>query len=212
MSTDAVGDDDGLNNYVSQGINGLVYAATDATAMVAVRDRVTIAGVKVINIDSGTMPEPKDAPSPATNNYTAARLAADALARAIGPKGGKIAIIAFHAGTQPNDQRVQGFEKELKKFPKLKLAGIQYSQNVYNTALTVTANVLTANRDLKGLVAANEASDIGAGHAVRLAHKAGKVKIIGWDTSPDEVQDVQQGLDHGIVSQDPFHGGDHGLP
>lgn len=209
--TDVVGQLNLLNNYISRGINGLVYAATDATAMVGVTNSATSAGVKVINIDSGTTPQPKDAPLLATNNYTGAKLAADALARAVGPKGGKIAIIAFHAGTETNDQRVQGFEKELKKFSRLKLVGIQYSQNDYNTALTVTANVLTANPDLRGLFAANEASDIGAVNAVRLAHKAGKIKIIGWDTSPDEVQDVQQGLNYGIVSQDPFRMGYDGV-
>jgi ribose transport system substrate-binding protein len=209
--TDVVGQLNLLNNYISQGINGLVYAASDATAMVGVTNSATSAGVKVINIDSGTTPQPKDAPLLATNNYAGAKLAADSLAKAIGPKGGKVAIIAFHAGTETNDQRVEGFEKELKKFRKLKIVGIQYSQNDYNTALTVTANVLTANPDLKGLFAANEASDIGAVNAVRLAHKAGKVKIIGWDTSPDEVEDVEQGLNFGIVSQDPFRMGYDGV-
>lgn len=209
--TDVVGQLNLLNNYVSQGVNGLVYAATDATAMVGVTQAAISAGVKVINIDSGTTPQPKDAPLLATNNFTGAKLAADALARAIGSRGGKIAIIAFHAGSQTNDQRVQGFEGELKKYPKLKLVGIQYSENDYNTALTVTANVLTANPDLKGVFAANEASDVGAVNAVRLAHKAGKVKIIGWDTSPDEVQDVQQGLNYGIISQDPFRMGYDGV-
>ena len=119
--------------------------------------------------------------------------------------------IAFHAGTQTNDQRVQGFEAELKKHPKLHLVGIQYSQNDYNTALTVTANILTANPDLKGLFAANESSDVGAVEAVRIAHRAGKVKIIGWDTSPDEVDGVKQGLVSGLISQDPFRMGYDGI-
>jgi ribose transport system substrate-binding protein len=106
---------------------------------------------------------------------------------------------------------VQGFEEELKKYPKLHLIGTQYSQNDYNTALTVTANVLTANPDLKGLFAANEASDVGAVEAVRIAHRAGKVKIVGWDTSPDEVDGVKQGVVAGLISQDPFRMGYDGV-
>jgi len=209
--TDVVGQLDLLNNYVSQGVSGLVYAATDATALVGVTQNATSAGVKVINIDSGTTPQPKGTPLLATNNFTGARMAADALARAVGGPGGKVAIIAFHAGSQTNDQRVQGFTGELKKYPKLKLVGTQYSQNDYNTALTVTENLLTANPDLRGIFAANEASDVGAVEAVRLAHKAGKVKIIGWDASPDQVKDVQSGLNYGIVSQDPFRMGYDGV-
>lgn len=209
--TDVVGQLNLLNNYIAQGVNGLVYAATDATAMNEVSNGATKAGIKVVSIDSGTTPQPKNVPLIATNNITGAKMAADHLAKAIGPAGGKIAIIAFHAGTQTNDQRVQGFESELKKYPKLHLVGIQYSQNDYNTALTVTANILTANPDLKGLFAANEASDVGAVEAVRIAHRAGKVKIVGWDTSPDEVDGVRQGLVSGLVSQDPFRMGYDGV-
>ncbi len=209
--TDVVGQLDLLNNYVSQGVNGLVYAATDATALAGVTENATSAGVKVINIDSGTTPQLKGTPLLATNNFTGARMAADALARAVGGGGGKVAIIAFHAGSQTNDQRVQGFTGELKKYPKLKLVGIQYSENDYNTALTVTENLLTANPDLKGIFAANEASDVGAVEAVRLAHKAGRVKILGWDASPDQVQDVNEGLNYGIISQDPFRMGYDGV-
>ena len=182
--TDVVGQLNLLNNYIAQGVNGLVYAATDATAMTQVSTGAAKAGIKVVSIDSGTTPQPKNVPLLATDNIAGAKLAAAQLAKAIGPAGGKVAIIAFHAGSQTNDQRVQGFEAGLKKYKKLHLVGTQYSQNDYNTALTVTANVLTANPDLKGVFAANEASDVGAVQAIRLAHRAGKVKVVGWDTSP----------------------------
>jgi len=209
--TDVVGQLNLLNNYIAKGVNGLVYAATDATAMNEVSGDATKAGIKVVSIDSGTTPQPADVPLIATNNISGAELAARTLAKAIGPAGGKVAIVAFHAGSQTNDQRVQGFEAGLRQFPKLHLIGIQYSQNDYNTALTVTANILTANPDLKGIFAANEASDVGAVEATRIAHRAGKVKIVGWDTSPDEVQGIREGLVVGLVSQDPFRMGYDGV-
>ncbi len=106
---------------------------------------------------------------------------------------------------------MQGFEKGLKKHPNLKVVGLQYSENDYNTALTVTSNVLSANPDLKGIFAANESSDIGAVEAVRIAHKVGKVKIVGWDASPDEVDGVRQGIVSAIISQDPFRMGYDGV-
>jgi ribose transport system substrate-binding protein len=209
--TDVVGQLNLLNNYIAQGVNGLVYAATDATAMTEVSTGASKAGIKVVSIDSGTKPQPSNVPLIATNNISGAKLAAEELAKAIGPKGGKVAIIGFHAGTETNDQRVQGFEQELKKYPKLHMIGIQYSQNDYNTALTVTANILTANPDLKGLFAANESSDVGAVEAVRIAHMVGKVRIVGWDTSPDEVDGVKQGVVAGLISQDPFRMGYDGV-
>jgi ribose transport system substrate-binding protein len=209
--TDVVGQIDLLSNYIAQGVNGLVYAATDATALSEVSTNALKSGVKVVGIDSGTQPQPQSVPLLETDNVAGAEKAADALAKAVGPRGGKVAIIAFHAGTQTNDQRVQGFMKGLKRHPKLKVVALQYSENDYNTALTVTSNVLSANPDLKGIFAANESSDIGAVEAARIAHKAGKVKIVGWDASPDEVEGVRQGIVSALISQDPFRMGYDGV-
>jgi ribose transport system substrate-binding protein len=209
--TDVAGQIDLLQNYIGQGVNGLVYAATDSTALVDVSNTATRAGIKVLNIDSGTDPQPKNVPLLETNNVKGAKLAADALSRAVGRKGGKVAIVAFHAGSQTNDQRVQGFTAGLKKHPKLKLVETQYSENDYNQALTVTQNILTAHPDLVGIFAANEASDVGAVEAVRMAHKIGKVKIVGWDTSPDEVEGVREGSTSALISQDPFKMGYDGV-
>ena len=61
----------------------------------------------------------------------------------------------------------------------------------------MTANILTAHPDLKGVFAANEASDVGAVEAIRMAHKTGKIKVVGWDTSPDEVEGVTEGAVYG---------------
>ena len=60
---------------------------------------------------------------------------------------------------------------------------------------------------------ADESSDVGAVEAVRIAHRAGKVKIVVLATSPDEVDGVKQGL---VGSPDPQQdpvpdGGDHGV-
>ena len=57
----------------------------------------------------------------------------------------------------------------------------------------MTENILTANPDLKGIFAANEASDVGAVEALRISNKFGKVKVVGWDTSPDELEGVTDG-------------------
>jgi len=209
--TDVAGQIDLLQNYIGQGVNGLVYAATDSTALTQISETASGAGIKVLNIDSGTDPQPKNVPLLATDNVKGAKLAADALARAVGAKGGKIAIIAFHAGSQTNDQRVQGFTAGLKKHRNLKLVETQYSENDYNQALTVTQNVLTAHPDLVGIFAANEASDVGAVEAVRMANKIGKVKIVGWDTSPDEVEGIREGSTSALISQDPFRMGYDGV-
>jgi ribose transport system substrate-binding protein len=106
-----------------------------------------------------------------------------------------------------NDQRTTGFKEGLAKHPNLTLVAEQSSNSDPNTALSVTENILTANPDLDGIFAANEPGVVGATNAVNQAGKAGKIKLIGWDASPDEVKGVTSGAITALVVQNPFRMG-----
>ena len=60
-----------------------------------------------------------------TDNLAGGRAAADALVKAIGGSG-EVAGISVNPGISTTDQRQQGFEQELKKYPKVKYLGTQY--------------------------------------------------------------------------------------
>ncbi len=208
--TDVTGQINLLTNYVSQGINGLVYAATDAKALTQVTNQALKAGVSVVNIDSGTNPQPSNVPLFATDNTASAVKAADLLSQALNGHG-KIAFIPFLAGSATNDQRAAGFKQGLTNHPGLQLVAEQYSQSDANVALNVTENILSAHPDITGIFAANEPGVVGAAEAVRKAGKAGKIEIIGWDAAPDEIQGVQNGLISALVVQNPFKMGYDGF-
>ena len=143
----------------------------------------------------------------ATDNIAAARKAADLLADALGPGAHKVAFIPFQPGTVTNDQRTKGFKEGLAKHPHLTLVAEQSSSSDPNTALSVTENILTANPDLDGIFAANEPGVVGATNALNQAGKAGKVKLIGWDASSDEVKGVTSGAITALIVQNPFRMG-----
>ncbi len=208
--TDVTGQVNLLTNYITQGVNGIVYAATDAKALVPVTNQALNNKIKVVNVDSGTTPQPANVPLFATDNVAAAMKAADLLAQSLHGTG-KIAFIPFLAGSQTNDQRAQGFLQELKKYPGLDLVATQYSQSDTNTALRVTEDILSAHPDLNGIFAANEPGVIGAAEAVSRAGKAGKITIIGWDAAPDELTAVQNGEISALVVQNPFKMGYDGV-
>jgi ribose transport system substrate-binding protein len=205
--TDVNGQLNLLQNFITQGVDGLVYAATDAKVLYQVTKSAKDQGVTVVNIDSGTNPQPKDVPVFATDNVAAAKRVPDLLAQELGEGGGKIAFIPFQQGTLTNEQREEGFKEGLKQHPELELVAEQSSQSNYNTALQVTEDILTANPDLDGIFAANEPGVLGAAEAVRKAGKAGEVVIVGWDASSEEVQGVRDGVISALVVQNPFRMG-----
>lgn len=208
--TDVTGQVNLLKNFLTQGADGLVYAATDAKALYQVSAQAVKSKIPVVNFDSGTNPQPSNVPLFATDNVASAVKAADLLSQALNGKG-KIAFIPFQAGSNTNDQRAQGFKQGLTKYPGLQLVAEQYSQSDPNTALRVTTDILSAHPDITGIFAANEPGVIGAAKAIQQAGKSGKVVIIGWDAAPDEIKGVQDGEISALVVQNPFKMGYDGL-
>ena len=202
--TDVNGQVNLLQNFIQQGVDGLVYAATDAKVLYQVTESAKQQNVTVVNIDSGTDPQPDDVPVFATDNVAAAEQVPDLIADELGEEGGKVAFIPFQQGTLTNEQREEGFKEGLKDHPELELVAEQSSQSDYNVALRVTEDILTANPDLNAIFAANEPGVLGAAEAVRQAGKAGEVVIVGWDASPEEIQGVRDGVISALVVQNPF--------
>ncbi|QIN79558.1 substrate-binding domain-containing protein [Rubrobacter marinus] len=209
--TDVTGQADLLTNFTTQGVDGLVYAATDARVLANVTQSALDQGLTVVNIDSGTDPQPPEVPVYATDNVAAAEQATELMVEELGEEGGKIAFIPFQPGTATNDTRTEGFKNVLEQNPQLELVAEQSSESDYNTALQVTTDILTANPDLRGIYAANEPGVLGAAEAVRQAGLEGEVTIVGWDTAPDEIKAVEEGVVTALVAQNPFRMGFDGV-
>jgi ribose transport system substrate-binding protein len=209
--TNVSGQVDLLSNFVTQGVDGMVYAATDAKVLADVSQNALDQGVTVVNIDSGTDPQPEQIPVVATDNVAAAEEATKYLVEQLGDEGGEVAFIPFQPGTETNDTRTEGFKNVLKDNPNVKLVAEQSSESDQNVALQVTEDILTANPGLDAIYAANEPGVLGAAEAVRRAGKEGDIIIVGWDTAPDEVAAVKEGVVDALIAQNPFRMGYDGV-
>jgi ribose transport system substrate-binding protein len=209
--TDVTGQQSLLTNFITQGVDGLVYAATDAKVLSQVTQQALDQGLTVVNVDSGTDPQPAEVPVMATDNVTAAEEATEFLVEQLGEEGGKVAFLPFQPGTSTNDTRTEGFKNVLEENPQVELVAEQSSESDYNTALQVTTDILTANPDLDAIYAANEPGVLGAAEAVRQAGKTGDIIIVGWDTAPDEIKAVEEGVVTALIAQNPFRMGFEGV-
>ena len=209
--TNVSGQVDLLTNFTTQGVEGLVYAATDAKVLADVSQNALDQGLTVVNIDSGTDPQPEQVPVVATDNVAAAEDATEYLVEQLGEEGGEVAFIPFQPGTATNDTRTEGFKNVLEENPQVELVAEQSSESNQNVALEVTENILTANPNLDAIYAANEPGVLGAAEAVRRAGKEGDIIIVGWDTAPDEVAAVEEGVVSALIAQNPFRMGYDGV-
>jgi len=191
-----------LEDYINQGIDAIVLAALDSKALIPIVKRAVSRNIPMILIDSGI-----DSDDPAsfiaTDNVLGANMAARMLAKLIGFRG-KVALIPFFPGTSTSIHREKGFKDEIAKYPDIELVTIQYSQNDMAVAMAVTEDILTAFPDIDGIFAANEPGAIGASQAILARGLAGKVKIVGFDAAPNEIDALKKNIIQALIVQNPF--------
>jgi len=189
---------------INQRVDAILLAPIDKSAMVAVVDRAARQSIPVVIFDSGIDTQNFVA-QVATDNYRGGQDGAERLAKILNGKG-KVAIVAVLPGSASTMLREQGFEDTIRKnHPNIQIVDKRYGMADFAKSLAVTENMLTAHTDLAGLFASNESSAVGAAQALK--GRKGRVKLVGFDSSPTLLQDLEAGVIDSLVVQDPFRMG-----
>ncbi|MCS6861776.1 MAG: ABC transporter substrate-binding protein [Abditibacteriales bacterium] len=201
-----------IEDFINKGVSAIVMAACDKDALVPTVRKARAKGIPVVTIDSGiNAPDlEEDVPLIATDNIEGARKAARTLAELIHHRG-KVGLIPFIKGAATSDQREKGFVEELKNYPHIKLVSTLYSNSNIEEAMKKTEDMLTAHPDLDGIFACNEPGVIGAARVLEQRGLAGKVKLVGFDASQDEITALQKGTVQALIVQNPFKMGYEGV-
>jgi ribose transport system substrate-binding protein len=198
-----------VNDMVVRKVDGILIAATDAKALAPAVEKAIESGVPVITLDSGV---DSDAPYAyiATDNIGAAKIAAETLAGLIDGKG-KVGDIGITAGSQTGREREDGFLEGMKAFPEIEVLPVQYSGCDPAKSLNVATDMYTGNQDIAGYFGACDGGGTGAGQMVKQKDLKGKVHVVSFDTSPEELQLFKDGYIDALIVQDPFQMGYRGV-
>ena len=198
-----------VNDMITRKVAGILIAATDAKALAPAVDKAIAAGVPTITLDSGV-----DSDKPyayiATDNIGAARLAAETEAKLVGGKG-SIGDIGITAGSQTGREREQGFQEGMKKYPEIRVLPVQYSGCDPAKSLNIATDFLTGNPELAGFFGACDGGGTGSGQLVKQKVLKGKVHVVSFDTSPEELQLFKGDYIDALIVQDPFQMGYRGV-
>jgi ribose transport system substrate-binding protein len=190
-----------VNAVAAKRPDAILVAPTDTKAMLAPIKQAS-QDSKIVLVDT-TLDDPSVAESQiASNNLEGGREAGTTLGKLIGGKG-KVMVINVKPGISTTDQRQQGFEQAVKGQSGLKYIGSQYSQDEPARAASIVTATLAKNPDLKGIFATNLFSAEGAASGLKQAGKLGKVKIVGFDAGPKQVNDLKSGLVQALIAQKP---------
>lgn len=189
----------------------ILIAPTHAQAMASPIKQAKDAGIKVIEVDTALEDTSIALSSIASDNVKGGQLAAQTLSKLVGDKG-SVLVINTKAGTSTTDQRAKGFEDELKQsHPGMTSLGVQYNNNEAAQAASIVTATLAAHPDLAGIFATNLSSAEGAATGLRNAGKLDQVKVVGFDASPKQVQDLKDGTVQALIAQNPGDIGKQGV-
>jgi ribose transport system substrate-binding protein len=117
---------------------------------------------------------------------------AEELAKAINFEG-EVAALDGTIGAPSHEQRIEGFNEVMAKYPKIKVVARQRDDDDLEKAVNQTENFLQKFPNLKGIWCNNMTNPIGAAQAVVAAGKKGKVVIVGMDHDRRTLNFVKDG-------------------
>ena len=197
----------------------IMVAPVDKTQLIKPLRKAFDAGITVVCVDTfignGQFQTGSgDADFPisyvASDNVLGGRIAARALAKAIGDKG-KVYVSNVKPGVSTTDQREEGFKLEMKNHGNIEVLETQFNDDDSNKAAAQAQAVMGRVPDLAGVFGANLFSATGAANGVKQAGKAGTVKIAAFDAPEEIVGHLKDGTFELTIAQHPAEIGYFGL-
>ncbi len=186
-----------IEQLVVAGVDGLAISCSDASKVTPAINKAVDRGVLVACFDSDA-PASKRFIYHGVDDVECGKAVMRELAQAVGPAGGKIAILAGNQ-TAPNLQaRVRGAKDELARHPEFKLAEVYYHRETAQDAAAKVQEVQTANPDIVGWAMVGGwplFSD------ALMNWPPGRVKIVAVDALPAQLKYVEKGIVQVLLAQ-----------
>jgi ribose transport system substrate-binding protein len=171
-------------------------------------------GTPIVNIDS-----PVDAAAAGaagvhiksyigTDNVAAGKLAADAMARFVGP-GDRVAVISGIPGDATSGARTRGFRQGTRgRFTVVESVAADFDRG---RAAQATDEVVRSDPRIRGVFAVNDEMALGVADTVRRLGRTGRIAVIGLDGIRDALDAIRLGKISATVAQYPFAIGQLGI-
>jgi ribose transport system substrate-binding protein len=195
-----------VDSVRTRGVSGIVLAPLDDKALRRPVSDATRAGIPVLIFDSGL--DSQDYISLIeTDNYKGGRMAGEHLASLLGGKG-PVIMLRLQEGSASTTQREQGFLDAVAAHPGITVVSSnQYAGPTSEGAYRASENLLAAFRanagGVSGIFCPNESTTFGMLRALQNANLAGRIRLVGFDSSDKVLQGMRDGQVDGVVLQNP---------
>ena len=197
-----------VEGFVSRGVDGIVLAPLDESALVGPVVSAKAAKIPVVIFDSGLKGD-NYVSFVATDNVKGGQLGGERLIESMGGKG-RVVLLRYAEGHDSTTKREEGFLAAMKAHPTVQVVSEkQYVGTDVEEAYKRTESILSTYRkpdgtlSIDGIFCANESSSFAAMRVLKDNGWAGKLHFVGFDSSDNLVKGLQDGTIDGLVVQDP---------
>ena len=195
-----------VENIITRGVDGIVLAPLDDTALRRPVDEAMRNRIPVVIFDSGLQGD-NYVSYVATDNFKAGQLAGKYMAKLLDGKG-SVAVLRYAEGSDSTTKREDGFLDAIAAFADIEIAtSNQYAGVTTESALKAAENLLSrfggneGNLQIDGIFCATEPTALGILRALENAGYAGKVKFVGFDSSEKMIAALRAGEMSGFAVQ-----------
>jgi len=191
-----------IDTLIRKKVSGISVSCNEAGALKAAIDRAIEAGIPTICFDSDS-PDSKRITYYGVDNPKAGAKLAELLLKELGDtKEGEVAVITGVPGAPNLEERIKGVKDALaKSAPNLKVLDPMPCNDDTQRGVTVVKDVIRSHPKLVGIVMVGGWPLFAKAPGPFEGMQAGKIKVIGFDALPNELDYVRQGLVQALVAQ-----------
>jgi len=188
-----------VENWITLGVDVIAVAAENKEGISTALRKAQKQGIKVVTYDADAM---TDARSFFVNQATPEGIGQglmDEAARLTGGEGEFALIVASLTAANQREWQKHVEARLKEKYPKMKLVAVRPCDDLKDKAQSEATAMLSANPNLKLIMAICSPGVPGAAEAVKQAGKTGKVKVMGLGLPNENRRYVKEGVTDSII-------------
>ncbi len=188
-----------IENWITLGVDVVAVACENKEGISTALRKAQLKGIKVITYDSDAV---KDARSFFVNQATPEGIGyglMDEAARLCAEEGEFAIITASLTASNMNEWQKHIEARRASKYPKMKMVALRPCDDLKDKAQAEATTLLSANPNLKLIMAICSPAVPGAAEAVKQAGKTGKVNVIGLGLPSENRKYVKEGVTQSVI-------------
>ncbi|MCE5250288.1 substrate-binding domain-containing protein [bacterium] len=196
-----------VETFIAAHISAIVLSPLDDRALVLPVREAKKLGIPTVVFNSALQGDDHIA-FVSTENYQGGVIGANRIGALLGGKGNVI-LVRVHEGSEGSTKREEGFLATIRSsFPGITmLSDNQYAGVTTETAYRTCENLLNRFNDVDAMFTPNESTTFGCLRALQDRGLAGRIILVGFDSSEKLIEALEKREIQGLVLQNPFNMG-----